>query len=74
MSKELGFWILGAYSCWLCKKTFNAEIKIDKATHEKHEEAHYTRFMRAMCSAEQFKSVFYQYCRDEITYATLINM
>jgi len=73
MNKQ-SFYIEGSYCCLLCQRTFNREIKLDKATYENHEVAHLTRFLYSMLTGDEFRKVFFQFYRDEITYSKLLKM
>lgn len=56
----------GAFSCWLCKKTFNKELRIMGNNAELlHRQAHYSRFLDFVFSKEEILHAFYQHAQRE---------
>lgn len=62
----------GAFSCWLCHKTFNQQLMImgEKAA-ELHEHAHMARFLAFIFSKEEITHAFYEHVRREKVMADL---
>lgn len=60
----------GAWSCWLCKKTFQPSAIVERAE-EVHTNAHLARFLAHLFSSEQIRSAMYEYHRRTLVSAQL---
>ena len=62
----------GAFSCWVCQKTFNKQLMVmgDKAA-MLHEQAHMARFLEFVFSKEEIRHAFYEHARREKVMAEL---
>lgn len=59
-------YIEGAFSCWLCAKEFNYEIKMHKEkVQEAHTAAHIGRFFATVFKDAQIRGAFYEFSRRE---------
>jgi hypothetical protein len=65
----------GAFSCYLCHKSFNYEIKTTKGNLiELHTQAHIARFFNDIFGRADIRSAFYNYHARVITLATFQQM
>lgn len=56
----------GAFSCWLCLKTFNKElILMGNNVCEMHMQSHQARFLSYVFSKEEITHAFYEHARRE---------
>jgi len=70
--KEYG---IGAFSCYLCHKTFDYEIKTTKGDlMELHKQAHIARFFNDIFGRSEVRTAFYEYHRRILMMATLQRM
>lgn len=79
MSNCKGFpmkdYLPGAFSCYLCHKTFNYEIKTTKGNLiEMHIQAHIARFFNDIFGRADIRNAFYNYHKSIMTMATFQTM
>jgi hypothetical protein len=68
-------YIEGAFSCYLCHKSYNYEIKTTKGNLiELHTQAHIARFFNDIFAREDIRGAFYNYHRRIIVMATFQQM
>ena len=64
----------GSFSCYLCHKTFNYEIKLLDNALNLHFQAHVGRFMKQLFSDAQILGAFYEYCHREYNMSLFIEL
>lgn len=65
----------GAFSCYLCHKTFDYEVKTTKGNlQELHSQAHIARFFNDIFDRGDVRAAFYEYHRRIIMMATFQQM
>ena len=68
-------YIEGAFSCYLCHKTFNYEIKTTKGNIvELHIQAHIARFFNDIFDRNDVRNAFYNFHRRILVMATFQQM
>lgn len=64
-----------AFSCYLCHKTFDYEIKTTKGNLEElHKQAHIARFFNDIFGRAEVRSAFYEYHKRILMMATFQKM
>lgn len=68
-------YVPGAFTCYLCRKTFNYEVKTTKGNLiDLHLQAHISRFFNDIFGREEVRNAFYNYHKRIITMATFQRM
>jgi hypothetical protein len=65
-------YVPGAFSCRLCGRTFNMEVKLVENVEQKHLDLHLGRFFASLMNNARMKSAFFEFCEREKTLALLM--
>lgn len=75
MTEMVGTYVVGAFSCYLCRKTYNYQLKTEKSDFiNLHTNTHIARFFNDIFGRQEVRNAFYNYNKRIVEMARLQNM